>query len=36
MDSRDLEYVLTIARTSSFSQAARQLFISQPALRSRI
>ena len=32
MDSRDLEYVLTIARTGSFSQAARQLFISQPAL----
>ena len=32
MDSRDLEYVLTIAHTGSFSQAARQLFISQPAL----
>ncbi|WP_432642578.1 LysR family transcriptional regulator [Acidaminococcus sp.] len=32
MDSRDLEYVLTIARTGSFSQAAQQLFISQPAL----
>lgn len=32
MDSRDLEYVLAIARTGSFSQAAQQLFISQPAL----
>lgn len=32
MDSRDLEYVLAIARTGSFSQAAQLLFISQPAL----
>lgn len=32
MDSRDLEYVSAIARTGSFSQAARLLFISQPAL----
>jgi len=32
MDTRDLEYVITIARTGSFSQAAGQLFISQPAL----
>lgn len=32
MDSRDLEYVLAIAHTGSFSQAAQQLFISQPAL----
>ncbi|WP_278674027.1 LysR family transcriptional regulator [Acidaminococcus fermentans] len=32
MDSRDLEYVTAIARTGSFSQAARLLFISQPAL----
>ncbi len=32
MDSRDLEYVAAIARTGSFSQAARILFISQPAL----
>ena len=32
MDSRDLEYVTAIARTGSFSQSARLLFISQPAL----
>jgi len=32
MDTRDLEYVIAIARTGSFSQAASQLFISQPAL----
>ena len=32
MDTKDLEYVITIARTGSFSQAAGQLFISQPAL----
>lgn len=32
MDTRDLEYVLAIARTGSFSQAAKTLYISQPAL----
>lgn len=32
MDSRDLEYVMAIARTGSFSQGAQMLFISQPAL----
>ena len=28
MDSRDLEYVMAIARTGSFSQGAQMLFIS--------
>lgn len=32
MDTRDLEYVLAIARTGNFSQAAKALYISQPAL----
>lgn len=32
MDSRDLEYVMAIARTGSFSQGSQMLFISQPAL----
>jgi LysR family hydrogen peroxide-inducible transcriptional activator len=32
MNSKDLEYVLTISRTKSFSKAAELLFISQPAL----
>lgn len=32
MDSRDLEYVLTVQQTKSFSKAAELLFVSQPAL----
>lgn len=32
MDTRDLEYVLTIAKAGSFSKAAELLFVTQPAL----
>lgn len=32
MDSRDLEYVLTVNQTKNFSKAAELLFVSQPAL----
>ncbi|MDD4510590.1 MAG: LysR family transcriptional regulator, partial [Oscillospiraceae bacterium] len=32
MQLRDLEYVVAIAQTGSFSKAAAQMFVSQPAL----
>lgn len=32
MDTRDLQYVLTISETGSFSKAAEKLYISQPSL----
>ncbi len=32
MDLKSIQYVLSVAETKSFTQAARQLFISQPAL----
>lgn len=32
MNSKDLQYIITIAETKNFSQAAKQLFVSQPAL----
>lgn len=32
MNSKDLQYIITIAQTKNFSQAAKQLFVSQPAL----
>lgn len=32
MDTRDYQYVLTIAETKSFSRAAEKLFLAQPYL----
>lgn len=32
MNSRQLEYVLTVSETLSFSEAAKQLYVSQPSL----
>jgi len=36
MNAKQINYVLTIVRTKNFTQAAKELFISQPSLSQSI